>query len=172
MVQSLYSLSTSVISLSAPPVFITQTINSNVNIQGVTKVIINYNNLSFSSKPFKVRIGWPDIDPIVINDVYIIDNVNDPLFTFSPTNSGLSQIVLTPQSNIITPKQANIQIYYENGVILTYVIAILIAPDNIIDLDLNILSIQNENLKYSTVYNLQSNRDNMVYNIKDETSYV
>jgi hypothetical protein len=172
MVQSLYSLSTCVVTLSAPPVFTTQTINSSVKIQGITRVVINYNNLSFNSNPFKVKITWPDASPIVINDIYTADNVIDPLLTFSPTNSGLSQTVLTPQANIITPKQATIQIYYENGTILTYVIAFYIAPDNIIDLDLNVLSIQNENTKYSTVYNLQSNRDNIIYNIKDETSYV
>lgn len=172
MAQSLYNFSTCLVTLSAPAALTTQTINSSYTIQGITRVIINYNNLQFSSNAFKIRIFWPDQTPVTINDVYITDNVIDPLLTYSPANSSLSQTVLAPKSNIITPKQATIQIYYENGVVLTYVVKFSIIPDNIIDLDLNVLSVQNENVKYSTVYNLQSNRDNVVYNIKDETYYV
>jgi hypothetical protein len=168
MAQSLFSFDTKIISLSAP------TTSSNITlsavIQGVTKVIYDYNDLIFSSDPYKVSITWPGEEfPTVINDVYIHDSVIDPLSTFSPLLSALSQKVISPKSVAPSTLNSYIKIYYEDGSILNFNINIIATSDNIIDLNLDVLDIQNTNQEYTTTYNLQGQKGNVVFNITDTT---
>lgn len=166
MAQSLFSFDTKIISLSAP------TTSSNITlsavIQGVTNVIYDYSNLVFDSHPYKVSITWPDEQyPIVINDIYIHNSTIDPLSTFSPLLSTLSQKVISPKSIASSTLNSYIKIYYENGSILNFNVNVVATSDNIIDLNLDVLNIQNTNQEYTTTYNLQSQKGNVVFNITD-----
>ena len=164
MAQSLFNLKTQFITLSSPPPNSTQTIELSSYINGVTKVYANYNQLNFNVKPFKVILDWPNVAPYTLNDTYIYNSTLDVLSTFSPLNSAFSFAVISPTSVETALTDGTITIYYENGVIHTFYIKFIITSDNVIDMDLNILDIQNATQPFSTVLNLQSNRDNMVYN--------
>jgi hypothetical protein len=168
MAQSLFSFDTKIISLSAPTN--SSSITLSAVIQGVTNVIYDYNSLVFASDPFKVSLRWPGEEfPTVINDVYAHDSVIDPLSTFSPLLSTLSQKVISPKSTAPSTLNSSVTIYYEDGNILTFNIDIIATSDNIIDLNLDVLDIQNTNQEFTTTYNLQAQKGNVVFNITDTT---
>lgn len=168
MAQSLFSFDTKIISLSAPSTSSSVTLSA--VIQGVTNVIYDYNSLVFASDPYKVAISWPgDRFPTVINDVYIHDSVIDPLSTFSPLLSALSQKVIAPKSVAPSTLNSYVKIYYEDGNILTFSVDIIATSDNVIDLNLDVLDIQNTNQEFTTTYNLQAQKGNVVFNITDTT---
>lgn len=155
------------LSLWSPPPTATETLYLSAILQGTTKVTVDYNNLNFNVKPFKVILNWPGEDRIALNDTYVYDAFTDSLSTFSPLNSAFSYTVIAPQSIQPVNTTSTINIYYENGYIHTFNVTFLIYSDNVIDMDLNVLDIQNTNQEYGTVFNLQSNRDNVVYNNTD-----
>jgi hypothetical protein len=167
MAQSLFNFNTIIVSLSSPPPIIDGTFTIETPIQGVTKVYLNYNLLNFAVKPFKVILNWPGRAPVVLNDIYIHDYNIDPLSTYSPANSAFSYSVVAPKQ--ITPETlpATAIIYYENGIKHTFNINLNMSSDNIIDLDLDVLDIQNTNQAFTTVFNLQSNSRNVVFNSTD-----
>ena len=167
MAQSLFNIKTSIVTLSSPPPTSTQTYELSAYISGITKVFINYNHLNFAVKPFKVVLDWPNQPPYTLNDTYVYNATLDSLSTFSPANSALSFTVISPTSVDPVLTDGNVKIYYENGIVHTFYIKFIINSDNIIDMDLNILNIQNTNQPFGTVYNLQSNRDNVVFNSID-----
>lgn len=169
MQQTLYSFNTYTVNLSSLPPVASNTYTLSGIIQGVTRVNLNYNSLNFTIKPYKIVINWPNTDPVIINNVWFNAVIDPTLTTFQP-NSALSFTVLSP--TIIAPitYSSKVSIYYENGSITTFNILLLQLPDNTIDMDLNVLDVQNTNTPFSTIYNLQSNRDNVVYNINDLVS--
>jgi len=169
MQPTLYSFNTYTVNLSSPPPATSQTYSLSGIIQGVTKVYLNYNLLNFTVNPYKIVINWPNTKPITINNVWFNSKIDPSLTTFQP-NSAYSYTVYAP--TLITPVtfNSNVNIYYENGVITTFNISLLQLPDNTIDMDLQVLDVQNTNTPFSTIYNLQSNRDNVVYNINDLVS--
>ena len=169
MAQSLFNFNTVIIPLSSPPPSVDTTFTINTPIQGITKVYLDYKLINFAVKPFKIIINWPGRPPVVINDVYVYDSVLDPLSTFSPANSGLSYSVVAPKQITPTTFNASTVVYYENGIKHTFNINLNSTSDNIIDLDLNILDIQNADEAFSTVFNLQSNSKNVVFNSTDVT---
>lgn len=169
MAQSLFNFNTVFIPLSSPPPNIDGTFTINKNIQSVTKLYLDYNLLNFNIKPFKIIIEWPGRAPVVINDVYIYDSIKDPLSTYSPTNSALSFSVVAPKQTNPSVQTATVKIYYENGVKHTFNINLNMSSDNLIDLDLDVLDIQNTNQPFTTVFNIQSNLRNVVFNSTDIT---
>ena len=85
-------------------------------------------------------------------------------FTVSPYT------VFSSKSPAPTTVSPSFVFYYQNGIIHTFTCNITAFSDNIIDMDLNVLDIQNAYEPFSTVYNLQSNRDNVVFNLTDVTN--
>ena len=166
MQPTLYSFNTYTVNLTSNTPTTNGTYNFYGIIKGVTRVNLNYNNLNFTVKPYKVVINWANQDPVVINNVWF-NNVIDPTLTTFLPNSAYSYTVLAP--TLTTPVNVNssLKIYYENGVINTFNISLLQTPDNVIDLDLDILDVQNTDIPFGTIYNIQSNRDNVVYNAND-----
>jgi len=167
MALSLFSINNYTLTLSSPPPNATETFTLSATLQGTTKVNVNYNLLNFNVNPFKVIINWPGQEPVVLNDTYIFDAYTDPLSTFSPLNSAFSYTVLAPISIDPVNFNATIKIFYENGYIHTFDITFTMYSDNVIDMDLNVLDIQNTSQDFGTVFNLQSNRDNIVFNNTD-----
>lgn len=167
MEQSLFSFNTTFVTLTSPTPLSSQVMSFYVPVFGVTRVFINYNKLNFTVKPFKIVLNWPYQEPITINDTYKVGLLINPLSTYSPTNSALSYTIITPATVENANLQSSVKIYYENGIIHTFTINFNVFSDNIIDMDLNVLDIQNTDQPFSTVYNLQSNRDNVVYNVID-----
>ena len=82
-------------------------------------------------------------------------------------NSAYSYTVLSPTGTSPIKTNSSALIYYENGGITTFNFFINVFPDNTIDLDLDVLDVQNMDIAFGTIYNLQSNRNNVVYNIND-----
>jgi len=166
----LYSFNTYTVNLSSPPPIVnqlTQTINLSANVQGTTKIYLNYNQLSgFGINPYKIVLNWAGEDPITINNVWF-NTVIDPTLTSFLPNSAYSYTVLAPIAASPVYTNSSALIYYENGGITTFNLYINVFPDNTIDLDLDVLDIQNMDIAFGTIYNLQSNRDNVVYNIND-----
>ena len=158
MVQSLFNINSYTLTLSSPPPSVTSSFNITASIQGVTRVVVNYNLLNFTVKPFKAVIIWPFQDPIALNGSFS---------TLSTINSAFSYTVIAPPSIDPVDLPSSILLYYENGVIHTFNITFKVYSDNIIDMDLNVLNIQNTDQNFGTVYNLQSNRDNVVFNSTD-----
>lgn len=158
MVQSLFNINSYTLTLSSPPPSVTSTFNVTAMLQGVTRVVVDYNNLNFTVKPFKAVITWPFQEPIALNQSFS---------TFSTINSAFSYTVIAPPSVDPVDLPAKILLYYENGVKHTFNITFKVYSDNIIDMDLNVLDIQNTDQNFGTVYNLQSNRDNVVFNSTD-----
>lgn len=167
MAQSLFNFNSYQITLSSPPPLSSSVYTLSAFINGITKVYLNYNLLNFNVKPFKVVIDWPYKDPYALNDVYVYNAELDSLSTYAPTNSALSYTVITPQTVDPIRTDSTVAIYYENGIIHTFTIIFVINSDNVIDMDLNVLDIQNTDQPFGTVYNFQSNRDNVVYNSTD-----
>lgn len=167
MAPSLFSINNYMLSLWSPPPTATESLYLSAILQGTTKVNVNYNQLNFNVKPFKVILNWPGQDRVALNDAYIFDAYTDSLSTYSPLNSAFSYTVIAPQSIQPANTTSTITIYYENGFIHTFYVTFLIYSDNVIDMDLNVLDIQNTNQSFGTVFNLQSNRDNVVYNNTD-----
>ena len=145
-------------------------------IQGVTKAQLNYNQLFFVNsttlsgiKPFKIKLEWDQSlggeSTVIINDVYKFDINTDPLSTFSPLNSALSYYVYTPTQ--IQPQQLNSKytVYYENGVIHTYQNKVFLISDNVIDMNLNVTELQNAYQKGLNVFNISSEKGNMMFNV-------
>jgi hypothetical protein len=167
----LYSFNTYTVNLSSPPPIVnqlTQTINLSANVQGTTKIYLNYNQLSgFGINPYKIVLNWAGEDPIIINNVWF-NTVIDPTLTSFLPNSAYSYTVLAPIAASPVYTNSSALIYYENGGITTFNLYINVFPDNTIDLDF--LDIQNMDIAFGTIYNLQSNRDNVVYNINDTIS--
>jgi hypothetical protein len=166
----LYSFNTYTVNLSSPPPIgnqITQTVNLSANVQGTTKIYLNYNQLSgFDINPYKIVLNWDGQDPVTINNVWF-NSVIDPILTSFLPNSAYSYTVLAPIATSPVYTNSSALIYYENGGITTFNLYINVFPDNTIDLDLDVLDIQNMDIAFGTIYNLQSNRDNVVYNIND-----
>lgn len=167
MVQSLFNFNTVVVTLSSPPPSVDATFTIETPVQGVSKIYLNYNLLNFAVKPFKVIINWPGRAPVVLNDVYVYDNVVDPLSTLSPTNSAFSYSVVAPKEITPITLPASAIIYYENGVKHTFNINLNMSSDSLIDLDLDVLDIQNTDQPFTTVFNFQSNLRNVVFNSTD-----
>jgi len=172
MQQLLFNPNTTVVTLSSPPTLVSQNIYSSVILQGVTQVVLNYNQLlsSFPYNPYKVILQWPGSQQTVVNNVQVqsYDNIlSYPTFTFTSNLSAASSNLFTPNNVAPQYQQATVQVYYENGAVLNYYIGFTIYCDNIIDLDLNVLSVQNTYQQFGTVYNLQSNTQNTVYNFTD-----
>ena len=142
------------------------TIGVSGTIQGVTRVQLDYNQLTFNVKPYKVFIDWANGVTSYINDSYTYDNAVDPLSTFSPLLSAESYTVIVPSS--MSPYTVNpiVKIFYENGVIHTFNFSIMVIADNLIDMDMDVLDIQSTS-NYRTIYNLQSSKNNMVFNAID-----
>jgi len=163
---TLYSFNTYTVNLTSDTPASSTTYTFNGIIKGVTKVYINYNLLNFTVKPYKIVLNWPNQAPITINNVWFNKVIDPSLTTFQP-NSAYSYTVIAPTLNVPVTNNAQVQIYYENGVINTFNVSLLTMPDNTIDLDLNVLDVQNTNIPFGTVYNIQSNRDNVVYNFND-----
>lgn len=161
MEQSLYSFNSYTLVLSSPPPLSSQVMELNANIKGVTRINIDYSLLNFSVYPYKVILNWPGKEATIINSLYT------HLSTFSIANTALSYTVFSSKSQAPTKVSPSLVIYYENGIIHTFTCNITAFSDNIIDMDLNVLDIQNVYESFSTVYNLQSNRDNIVYNLTD-----
>lgn len=163
-----YSFNTYTVNLTSNPPTTSTTTTYNIagTIQGVTRINLNYNLLNFSTNPYKITINWPNQNPIIINNIWV-NNVIDPTLTNFQPNSAYSYTVLAPTT--ITPITYNstVGIYYENGGISKFNISLLQLPDNIIDMDLNVLDVQNTDTPFSTIYNIQSNRNNVVYNFND-----
>jgi len=167
MAPSLFSINNYMLSLWSPPPTATETLFLSATLQGTTKVVVDYNQLNFNVKPFKVVLDWPNEDKVALNDTYVYDAFTDSLSTYSPLNSAFSYTVLAPQSIQPVNTSSTITIYYENGYIHTFYITFLIYSDNVIDMDLDVLDIQNTNQEFGTVFNLQSNRNNIVFNNTD-----
>lgn len=167
MEPSLFNINNYTLSLWSPPPTATESLFLSANIQGTTKVYVDYNKLNFNVKPYKVILNWPNQDKVVLNDTYVYDAYTDSLSTYSPLNSAFSYTVIAPQSIQPANTTPTISIYYENGYIHTFFITFFIYSDNVIDMDLNVLDIQNANQEFATVFNFQSNRDNIVYNNSD-----
>ena len=167
MEPSLFNFNTYSLQLSSPPPLSSQIMSLSAVVQGVTRIDVDYNLLNFPVKPYKIVLNWPFRAPVAVNDVFITNSVIDPLSTFSPANSALSYTVVVPKSVEPATYNAQINIYYENGIIHYFNVAIIAYCDNLIDLDLNVLDVQNGYIPFTTVYNLQSNRDNMLYNSTD-----
>lgn len=166
----LYSFDTYTLNLSSPPPTgsqLTQTINLSANVQGVTRLYLNYNGLSgFGVNPYKIVLNWDGQDPVTINNVWF-NSVIDPTLTSFLPNSAYSYTVLSPTGTSPIKTNSSALIYYENGGITTFNFFINVFPDNTIDLDLDVLDVQNMDIAFGTIYNLQSNRNNVVYNIND-----
>jgi hypothetical protein len=130
-------------------------------IQGITQVQLNYNLLSaFSSKMYKTTLNWTSSATAAVNASY--DNS-----TLLPFNSAYTSYVYSPSTSGITTKQAAFSVYFENGAIHTFRVGLFILGDSLIDLDLNVLNVQNiAQLGYS-VLNVQSNKQNVVFNVSD-----
>jgi hypothetical protein len=167
MAQSLFSFNNYTLVLSSPPPLSSQIIPLSATLTGVTRVGVDYNFINkFSVKPFKVVLNWPGRPSIFLNDVYK-PSLLDPLSTFSPGNSAYSFTVISPKNTDPSVVSSTINVYYENGVIHYYSISFLLNSDNVIDLDLDILNIQNTDKAFGTVFNLQSNTRNTVFNCTD-----
>lgn len=167
MVQSLFSFNTYTIFLSSPPPLSSQLVPLSATLTGITKVNVDYNFINkFSIKPFKIVLNWPNRPVVYLNDVYK-PSLSDLLSTFSPGNSAFSYSVISPKNIDLSTVSSSIEIYYENGVIHYYPITFFVNSDNVIDLDLDILSIQNTDEPYGTIFNIQSNSRNTVFNITD-----
>jgi len=166
MQPTLYSFNTYTVNLTSATPASDATYSFNGIIKGVTKVYINYNQLNFTVKPYKIVLNWPNQNPITINNVWF-NNVIDPSLTTFQPNSAYSYSVIAPTFNVPVTNNAQVKIYYENGVTSTFNISLLTIPDNTIDLDLNVLDVQNSDIPFGTIYNVQSNRDNVVYNFND-----
>lgn len=176
MEPSLFNFNTISLVLSAPPPLSTRTMYLSSYIQGVTKAQLNYNQLFFVNsttlsgiKPFKIKLEWDQSlggeSTVIINDVYKFDINTDPLSTFSPLNSALSYYVYTPTQ--IQPQQLNSKytVYYENGVIHTYQNKVFLISDNVIDMNLNVTELQNAYQKGLNVFNISSEKGNMMFNV-------
>jgi hypothetical protein len=159
MVQSLFNFNTYTLVLSSPPPLSSIVIPLSGAIQGVTRVQVDYNQLDFTVKPFKVILNWPNRPPVVINESF--------LPTLLPANSALSFTVIAPKSTNPILAPASILLYYENGIVHTFSILFVVNSDNIIDLDLDVLSVQNAYQEYGTIFNIQSNSRNTVFNLTD-----
>lgn len=167
MAQSLFSFNSYTLVLSSPPPLSSQIVQLSATLTGVTRVGVDYNFLNtFQTKPYKVILNWPGRPAVYLNDVYK-PNTIDTLSTFSPANSALSYTVITPKNIDPQVLGSTIEIFYENGVVHTYSITFLINSDNVIDLDLDVLSIQNTDQPFGTIFNLQSNSRNTVFNCTD-----
>jgi len=166
MQQILYSINSYTVNLSSPPPLGTQSYNLSATVQGVTRVNLNYNYLNFNTQPYKIVINWDGKDPVTINNIWF-NNVIDPTLTTFLPNSAYSFNVFSPTATSVTNTNSSVLIYYQNGAITTFNIFLAITPDNTIDMDLNVLDVQNTDKPFTTIYNLQSNRDNIVYNITD-----
>lgn len=159
-----YSFNTYFLRLSTlPPSSPTTTFEAYGLIKGTTKVILDYNYIAqyCALSAYKISVRWPGEDTVYLNSQLTT------LSTFTPANSALSYYVFSPQYQTYTILNPVVQIYYQNGTIQTINCYLTSFCDNIIDMDMNLLSIQNSNQEYSTIYNLQSNRDNVVYNVTD-----
>lgn len=170
MAPSYFSFNTYTLRLSSPPPLsslLIKNLSGNI-VQGITRIGIDYNQLNFNVKPFKVYIDWGyNGQTLYLNDYYVLDTEYDPLSTYSPLLSSQSYTVVSPSDSRPFTISPTIKIYYENGCITTFVYNIDVCPDNIIDMDLNVLDIQNIDKPFNTVYNLQSNKGNVVYNVTD-----
>lgn len=161
MEQSLYSFNSYTLVLSSPPPLSSQLIMSSAIIKGITKITLDYTLLNFSVNPYKVILNWPGEDATIINSEFT------NLSAFSIAAADLSYTVFSSKSTSPTTVSPTFVFYYENGVIHTFTCNITAFSDNIIDMDLNVLDIQNAYEPFSTIYNLQSNRDNVVFNLTD-----
>ena len=178
MEQSLFNFNALTIALSSLPPLSSQSRTIQSYCQGVTRVQLTYKDLFFtistifsSINPFKVKLDW-DLAKggdatTVINDVYAYDSAVDPLSTFSPLNSAFSYYVYTPAGTVPETFTGLFTVYYENGVIMTFNNIIYMSPDNVIDLDLNIIDIQNTYYKDVNIYNISSSKGDVVYNHAD-----
>jgi hypothetical protein len=168
MESSLFSINQQTILLESTVPTSDQTFTGTVITQGVTKLTIDYSTFfNYSIDAFKVVLRWPGQDPVSINDYYVYASKADPLSTFSPYLSGLSSTVIVPKSIAPTTMPAVFKIYFENGVIFEYNYNIISHSDNIIDLELDVLDIQNTDQSFGTVYNVQSNKGDTVFNFVD-----
>ena len=152
MEQLLYSFNSYTLVLSSPPPLSSQLMITNAIVKGVTV------------SPYKVILNWPGQDATIINS----ECTN--LSTFTVANTALSYTVFSSKSPAPTTVSPSFVFYYQNGIIHTFTCNITAFSDNIIDMDLNVLDIQNAYEPFSTVYNLQSNRDNVVFNLTDVTN--
>ena len=164
MEQLLYSFNSYTIVLSSPPPLSSQLMVTNAIVKGVTKISLDYSLLNFTVSPYKVILNWPGQDATVINSEFT------NLSTFTIANTALSYTVFSSKSPAPTTVSPSFVFYYQNGIIHTFTCIITAFSDNVIDMDLNVLDIQNAYEPFSTVYNLQSNRDNVVFNLTDITS--
>lgn len=167
MAQSLFSFNSYTITLSSPSPTVSQTISLSAMTQGITNFVLDFSQLSFNVKPFKILVNWPNREPINVNSIFDISSKLFPT-SFAPISS-YTQNVLTSKYYYPMTYTPSVVIYYENGVIHTFSIYITVNPENAIDLDLDVLSIQNTDQDYGTVYNIQSNTKNIVFNSVDNT---
>jgi len=169
MEPSLFSFKTYTVTLTAPPSLSSQNISMNFAYRGVTKVNLNFNNLfSFSSQPFKYAVTWPGQPTLYINSVVANNVFAIPNFTAATAASALSYNVLESPSIAPINLPANVKVYFNNGVTLNYTLNFKVYSYNSIDLDLDILDVQNSIQPFTTIYNLQSNSQNVVFNITDK----
>lgn len=165
MENSYFSFDTYTVQLSSPPPTTSQLFELSGHIQGVTRVYLDTNLLSFAQKPYKVKLDWSD-GPMYFDDVYIADTTIDTLSTFSPLLTSFFSHTYHPQSVAPYTQTIEFAVYYENGVIHEFEIGLVVSADNLIDHDLNVLSVQSIVEPNSTVLNVASQKG-MVFCLAD-----
>jgi hypothetical protein len=172
MEQSLFSFNSYTLYLSAPTptpyTGTTQSILTSAYLTGITRVNVNFNQLfTFTSKPFKIIMEWPDRPAINLNEPYLFQSSLASVSSFFQANSALVSTVVCPKNIGQSLFGSSIKVYYSNGCIQTFNVKLLLNSDNIIDMDLDVLDIQNTNQSLGTIFNLQSNTRNTVFNCTD-----